>query len=264
MPEPAARTSARYAETVPDQRWRLPTTGRGLLGNGASCREARLRGSFLRARLRPLSPSMLLCAFGPKLGMMIRRDYARTAVEVATLRRRRYYVTVTTFFALLAASLRPTSARRFPSACSCVWLLPLHGHCLGLHYRLAASGTIAPARTASRQPRRQVYLSDSRMHRPLSLLCLLRTPARASRSDGGLLRVVPPHRAYTALQQTQEPRQTRQLNPALRHARPRNPAWFSQRLTEPVASAQTVLSTSSRGCSSPYASPPTALQYSCN
>ena len=79
----------------------------------------------------------------------------------------RYYVPVTTFFALLAASLRPTSARRFLSACSCVWLLPLHGHCLGLHYRLAASGTIAPVRTASRQPRRQVYLSDSWMHRPL-------------------------------------------------------------------------------------------------
>ena len=185
-----------------------------------------MRGSFLRARLWPRSPSMLLCAFGPKLGMMIRRDYARTAVEVATLRRRRYYVTVTTFFALLAASLlalRPTPARRFLSACSCVWLLPLHGRCLGLYYRLAAS-TVAPAQTASRQPRRQVYLSDSRMHRPLSLLCLLRTPAWASRSDGGLLRVVPPHRAYTALQQTQEPRQTRQLNPALRHARSRNPA----------------------------------------
>jgi len=246
---------------VLEKRWKLPATGRGLRANGASCREARLRGFFPRARLWPLSPSMLLCAFGPKLGMMIRRDYARTAVEVATWRWCRYYVPVTTFFALLAASLRPTSARRFLSAC--VWVLLLHGRCLGQYYRLAAS-TVAPAQTASRQPRRQVYLSDSRMHRPLSLLCLLRTPARASRSDGGLLRVVPPHRAYTALQQTQEPRQTRQLNPALRHARPRNPAWFSQRLTEPVASAQTVLSTSSRGCSSPYASPPTALQHSCN
>ena len=80
----------------------------------------------------------------------------------------RYYVPVTTFFALLAASLlalRPTPARRFLSACSCVWLLPLHGRCLGQYYRLAAS-TVAPARTASRQPRRQVYLSDSWMHRP--------------------------------------------------------------------------------------------------
>ena len=75
-----------------EKRWKLPPTGRGLRANGASCREARLRGSFLRARLWPLSPSMLLCAFGPKLGMMIRRDYARTAVEVAT----RYYVPVTT------------------------------------------------------------------------------------------------------------------------------------------------------------------------
>ena len=162
-----------------EKRWKLPATGRGLRANGASCREARLRGSFLRARLWPLSPSMLLCAFGPKLGMMIRRDYARTAVEVATLRRRRYYVTVTTFFALLAASLRPTSARRFPSACSCVWLLPLHGHCLGLHYRLAASGTIAPARTASRQPRWQVYLSDSWMHRPRLSLDLSSPNSRA-------------------------------------------------------------------------------------
>jgi hypothetical protein len=97
------------------------------------------------------------------------------------------------FFALLAASLRPTSARRFLSAC--VWVLLLHGRCLGQYYRLAAS-TVAPAQTASRQPRRQVYLSDSRMHRPLSLLFLLRTPARASRSEVGLLRKVSPHSEY--------------------------------------------------------------------
>jgi hypothetical protein len=107
----------------------------------------------------------------------------------------RYCVPVTTFFALLAASLRPTSARRFLSACSCVWLLPLHGRCLGQYYRLAAS-TVAPARTASRQPRRQVYLSDSRMHRVLFSICLLQTPARASRSEAGLLRKVFPHSEY--------------------------------------------------------------------
>ena len=163
-----------------EKRWKLRATGRGLRANGASCREARLRGSFLRARLWPLSPSMLLCAFGPKLGMMIRRDYARTAVEVATQGGGAAIMCLSPpdFFALLAASLRPTPARRLLSACSCVWLLPLHGRCLGLYYRLAAS-TVAPAQTASRQPRRQVYLSDSRMHRPRLSLDLSSPNSRA-------------------------------------------------------------------------------------